>query len=288
MAPLDIKVLAEERGKGFIRRSIEYTSETDAKTGRAERVPAVLFLPAGLKPGEKRPGVLALHPTSKLGKSEITGDGKPNRQYGLELAERGYVVLCPDYPSFGDYTKDFAASAHPSGTMQGIVNHRRGVDLLISLPETDAGHIGAIGHSLGGHNALFVAAFDDRIKAVVTSCGWNVFADYYKGDLTGWSSPRYMPRIKSEYDLSPAKMPFDFHELIATIAPRPVLTISPLHDANFPVEGVRKAVPPIRAVYRLLGAENAFEVEHPDCPHDFPPDMRERAYRFLDQQLGKQ
>ena len=87
-APLDLKILAEDRGAKFIRRTVEYTAEVDPKTGRAERVPAILFIPSDLKPREKRPAILALHPTSKLGKSEITGGGKPNRQYGLQLAER--------------------------------------------------------------------------------------------------------------------------------------------------------------------------------------------------------
>ncbi|QOV91790.1 alpha/beta hydrolase family protein [Humisphaera borealis] len=287
-APLDVKVLAEERGRTFVRQTIEYTAEVDPRSGRAERVPAYLYLPIDLKAGEKRPAVLALHPTSKLGKAEIAGAGKPNRQYGLELAERGYVVICPDYPSFGDYAKDFAASPHASGTMQGIVNHRRAVDLLISLSQVDGERIGAIGHSLGGHNALFIAAFDSRIKAAVTSCGWNLFPDYYKGDLTGWSSDRYMPRIKSEFGRSPDRMPFDFHEVIATIAPRAVLSISPTQDANFAAEGVRKAVPSVAAVYALLGAERAFEVEYPECAHDFPPAMRDRAYRFLDVALRVQ
>jgi predicted dienelactone hydrolase len=47
--------------------------------------------------------------------------------------------------------------------------------VLQSLPEVDPRRIGSIGHSLGGHNTLFVAAFDRRIKAMVTSCGFNSF-----------------------------------------------------------------------------------------------------------------
>lgn len=283
--PLDVKILAEERTPKFVRQSIEYTSEVNNHTGKAERVPAFLFLPADLKPGEKRPAILALHPTSPLGKASITGAGKPNRQYGLELAERGYVVICPDYPSFGDYAKDFANSPHPSGTMQGIVNHRRAVDLLVSLPQVDSDRIAAIGHSLGGHNALFIAAFDPRIRACVTSCGWNLFPDYYNGDLTGWTSDRYMPRIKTVYEKSAARLPFDFHEVIAAIAPRAVLSISPTQDSNFAVAGVRKAVPSIGAVYALHGAAKAFQVEYPECGHDFPPQMRTRAYAFIDDAL---
>lgn len=286
-APLEVKVLAEHVTPAYIRQSITFTSELHPTTRQPERVPAFLFLPRNLKPGEKRAGILALHPTSKLGKTEITGEGKPNRQYGVQLAERGYVVICPDYPSFGDYPKDFAAGAHVSGTMQGIVNHRRAIDLLVSLPQVNGDAIGAIGHSLGGHNALFIAAFDDRVKAAVTSCGWNLFPHYYKGNLAGWSSDRYMPRIKTAYDTSPAKMPFDFNEVIAAIAPRAVLSISPTQDSNFAVEGVRQAMPSIRAVYKLLGAADAIQVEYPDCAHDFPPEMRQRAYGFLDERLKR-
>ena len=66
-----------------------------------------------------------------------------------------------------------------------------------------------------------------------------------------------------------------------------MLSISPLHDANFAVEGVRKATPSVQAVYKLLGNENGFEVQYPDCEHDFPPAMRERAYQFLGEALGR-
>ncbi len=38
-----------------------------------------------------------------------------------------------------------------------------------------AKRIGVIGHSLGGHNAIFTATFDERLKAVVTSCGFTGF-----------------------------------------------------------------------------------------------------------------
>ena len=42
--------------------------------------------------------------------------------------------------------------------MKGIWNHMRAVDLLQSLDEVDNDRIGCIGHSLGGHNTLYVGA----------------------------------------------------------------------------------------------------------------------------------
>lgn len=284
LPPVDMKVTAEVKGAGFKRLTISYALGAGS---RQQRVPAYLFIPDAVTAGKRLPAIIALHPTSPIGKGEAAGLGKPHGRYGIELAQRGYVVLCPDYPSFGDDACDFSDPAFASGTMLGIAGHMRGIDLLQSLPQVDPERIGAIGHSLGGHNAMFLAAFDPRVKVVVSSCGWTPFADYYGGNLTGWTSPRYMPRIKDVYHLDPKAVPFDFYEVAAAIAPRPFFSNSPERDANFDVKGVRKAEPEVRKVYQLLAAPDAFRVVHPDCEHDFPPGVREEAYRFIDAALKR-
>jgi dienelactone hydrolase len=114
----------------------------------------------------------------------------------------------------------------------------RAIDLLQSLPEVDGERIGCIGHSLGGHNAMFTAAFDRRIKALVSNCGFTSFPKYYGGKIKGWTSSTYMPRIETVYKLKPEKVPFDFPEVVAAFAPRAFLASSPLHDDNFEVSGV--------------------------------------------------
>jgi len=174
-----------------------------------------------------------------------------------------------------------------STTRKGIWNHRRAVDLLQSLSEVDPERIGVIGHSLGGHNSIFVAVFDPRIKAVVSSCGFNAFPKYYGGNLAGWSHKGYMPRIAEMYGKDPKKMPFDFTELVGTLAPRPFFINAPLKDANFEVSGVRDCVEAARPVYELLGAKDALVAVHPDCAHDFPPEIREQAYAFFERVLGR-
>ncbi len=271
----EIVVNEELELEGCVRRSITFSS------GDGDRIPADLYLPTGAD-SEPRPAVLALHPTGTPGKRIISGNpDHPNRQYALELAQRGYVVIAPDYPSFGDYNYDFASDVYASGTMKGIFNHMRCVDLLQSMQEVDPERIGVIGHSLGGHNAIFVGVFDERIKVVVTSCGWTPFHDYYEGNIAGWTSDRYMPRLRNVYELDPDQVPFDFYELIACIAPRSFFTSSPLHDDNFEVEGVRRAIPIAREVFALYDGEPMLEAVYPDCDHDFPPDMREAAYEFM-------
>ena len=281
LLPIDVQVTERVEGDGYTRLTISFAAE------EGDRVPAHLYLPAGQKPGERRAAMLALHPTSPLGKGVVGGDGpRPNRGYAVELAQRGYVVLAPDYPSFGDYAGyDFAADRYDSGTMKGIFNHMRCVDLLQSRDDVDAERIGVIGHSLGGHNAMFAAAFDERLKVIVSSCGWTPFHDYYGGKIKGWTSDRYMPRLRDVYGLDPDRVPFDFYEVVAALAPRAFFSNSPLRDDNFAVAGVRKAEPVAREVYRLLGAEDRFLVRYPDCEHDFPSDMRREAYEFVDKTL---
>jgi acetyl esterase/lipase len=274
--PLDMQVKEQVEGDGFVRQTI--TIEVEAN----DRLPAYLYRPKGLTAGKRVAAVLALHPTSDLGKGVVAGLGKANRAYALELAERGYVVLAPDYPSFGDYKYDFAASTYASGTMKGIVNHMRCVDLLQSLPEVDPERIGVIGHSLGGHNAMFVAVFDARLKVVVASCGWTPFHEYYRGNLTGWTSARYMPRLKDAYGLDPDRVPFDFEEVVAALAPCPFFSNSPLKDDNFAVTGVKKAVAKSEEVYRLFGVADHLIVRYPDCGHDFSPEVRREAYDLMD------
>lgn len=275
----DLKVEEETDLGKVVRKKVTFAVEKD------DRLTAYLLVPKERK--GKAPAMLCLHQTTAIGKGEPAGvGGNENLHYALELAERGYATLAPDYVTFGNYKPDYYSEGYVSGTMKGVWNHMRAVDLLASLPEVDADRMGVIGHSLGGHNALFVAAFDPRLKAVVTSCGFTSFAKYKGGDLTGWAQKRYMPRVADIYNNDPKKMPFDFPEILGAIAPRAVFINAPLHDDNFDVSGVRDCVTAARPVFALLGGKDGLVAVHPDCAHAFPSDVREQAYRFIDQALA--
>jgi dienelactone hydrolase len=276
-SPLNVQMLEKVKLPRYVRKKITFSAEPGGI------VYAWLLIPDG---AHHAPAVLCLHQTARIGKDEPAGlGGKPNLHYAEELAERGYVALAPDYPSFGDdktdFQRDVYTQGYKSGSMKGIVNHIRAVDLLVSLPEVDSRRIAAIGHSLGGHNALFVAAFDKRIRAVVTSCGFTSMAYYYGGNLKGWASDRYMPLIASVYHNSPKELPFDFSDILSAIAPRAVFVNAPLHDSNFDVEGVKNCLMQVKSKF----PDDRLVVEYPDCGHDFPRDVRERAYKFLDREL---
>lgn len=282
---LDPRIEKETDGGAYVRRKISYVS------GPGGRVPAYLLIPKTLlqEPGRKAPAVLCLHPTDNtVGVDKIVGlgDGK-GPAYAAELAERGYVVLAPSYPLLAAYQPDVAALGWKSGTLKAVWDNIRGLDLLESLPFVEPGRFAAVGHSLGGHNSVFTAVFDDRLKAVVTCCGLDCFPDYYGGDEAvwkperGWVQTRYMPRLL-DYKGRLEAIPFDFPELIGAIAPRAVLIIAPTGDSNFRAASVDKVVKAARPVFELLGAGPKLRVEHPDGPHEFSAASRRQAYQWVD------
>lgn len=274
--PLDVKTIEETRTGALVRRKITYQSDA------ADRVSAYLLLPAA-PPARQLPAVLCLHQTTSFGKDEPAGlRGSDNLKYALELAERGYVAIVPDYPSFGEHPYDFASARYASGSLKAVWDNIRAVDVLETLPIVDRARIGVIGHSLGGHNAMFTALFEPRLKAIVSSCG---FSSFRKDDLPSWTGPRYMPRIATEFGNDAARVPFDFPEIVAGFAPRAFLACAAEGDDDFDVSGVRDVMQAAAPVYRLHGAADRLQTLTPPGPHDFPPAARHKAYEFLDRFL---
>ena len=284
--PLDPNVVEEVDCGDYVRRFLTYASEPGA------RVPAYLLIPKSVLDGKhKAPAILCLHQTHSLGQKVVVGLGNStNDEYGVELARRGYVCLAPPYPLLANYNPDLNALGYQSGTMKAIWNNVRGLDLLESLPFVKRGRFGAIGHSLGGHNAIFTAVFDQRIKVIVSSCGFDSFVDYYGGDPEvwkperGWCQTRYMPKL-AQYAGRLNEIPFDFHELIGALAPRQVFVNAPLGDTNFKWRSVDAIARAAKPVFELYHVPQNLRVEHPDCGHLFPPAMRQVAYELFDENL---
>lgn len=282
--PLDLRIEDETDAGTYVRRAITYVSDPGVRT------PAWLLVPKrALQRGGSARAVLCLHPTDDtIGHDVVVGlGGRPNRAYAAELAERGFVTLAPSYPRLARYQPDIVGLGYASGTMKAIHDNRRGLDLLASLPFVAPGGFGAIGHSLGGHNAVFTSVFDERIRVVVSSCGLDLFTDYYDGDPKvwqpekGWCQLRYMPRLL-DYAGRLTEIPFDFAELIGALAPRVCFISAPLRDSNFRWQSVDRIVDAARPVYALHDAADRLLVEHPDSDHDFPEAMRQKAYALFD------
>ena len=70
--PLDVRVIAEEKLDGYVRKKLTFAAE------EGDRVPAYLLVPTGF--AGKRPAMLCLHQTVAIGKGEPVGLGTGRQQ----------------------------------------------------------------------------------------------------------------------------------------------------------------------------------------------------------------
>ncbi len=267
---LDIKVEDSAEESDHTRLLLTYQSEPGA------RVPAYLLLPKNRPASPKPFGVLTLHQTHPLGHKVVVGLGQSsNDVYAVELVRRGFLCLAPAYPHLANYAPSL--TNYQSGTMKAIWDNIRGLDVLIAYG-CDPGHFAAIGHSLGGHNSLFTAAFDERVKVVATSCGFDSFRDYMDGDIKGWTSHRYMPKL---LDYSPDRYPFDFDTVLGAISPRLVFINAPIGDSNFRWASVSNLVAKVRRDFPAC----QLTLHQPAVGHVFPPEIRRDAFSAIEATL---
>jgi cephalosporin-C deacetylase-like acetyl esterase len=237
-----------------------------------------------------------LHQTVDQGKQEPIGlKGDPGMAYGLEMVLRGYVVLAPDTITAGErvltgeifFDTTAFDSANPNWSAMGkmLWDHQRGIDLLQTIKEVHSDRIGVIGHSLGGYNALFLAAFDERIKAVAVSCPYTrIQTDPGKerwSRSTGFIHfPKLRPYVAPDSSMT---VPWDFHNVLSLIVPRPLFQSIALNDTIFPnsttVAQIHMFVWPM---YNAMNSAQNLITIFNQGEHGFPNEAREMAYEFLD------
>lgn len=126
---------------------------------------ADLYLPAGLTPGERRPAI-------------VLGSGFATRKESLQahaeyFAKAGYMALAIDYRTFGVSSGDPRGQVMP---LWQVEDYRSAVTYLETRPDVDPDRLAIWGMSFAGGVVLYAAAFEPRIKAVVSQTpvvnGW--------------------------------------------------------------------------------------------------------------------
>jgi dienelactone hydrolase len=262
------------------------------------QITAYLLTPKELK--HQVPAILALHQTVASGKDKVVGlDGHPDYAYGHELAEKDYIVLAPDhltagervYPNRESFDSAPFYEQYENWSMVGknLEDTKSAVDVLHSLECVDKNRIGIIGHSHGGHNAIFAAALDDRIKVAVSNCGFSVFSE--EEERLEWSLEEgyiYIPKLQ-KFFLENLDPPFDLHEVAALIAPRPWLNISAFDDVAYGNQEFLAEVGTLLfQVYSLYNASSAFGYYMHGNDHSFPKSARALSYEWLARYLQQQ
>jgi hypothetical protein len=89
-----------------------------------------------------------------------------------------------------------------------------------------------------------------------------------------------LPRLGFFID-NEARVPYDYHEVLACIAPRPVLVVAPAMDKDAVAGDVRRCVDEVEKIYGLYGETDRLQLSVPDDYNRFSAEMRETAYQWL-------
>lgn len=273
------------------------------------------YLLAPGKTDSPKPAIICIHGTTEgAGKDRTVGmagarHGEPpdppdqSRAFGLELAQRGYITLSIDLlcdgerisPSLPPYDSSLFYQKYPEWSMMGknVWDVMRSVDFLNSLDFVDQRRIGCVGHSHGGHTALFATAFDTRIAAAVCNGGvlsWMLHTGQWaRSPDFGIEYPPlvanyvYLPRLRNYILDRKEPVPVDFDSLMFMTAPRPLLVMAT--ESEMEMHSIREKYQIALKAYEALGAEERIAIYSYPGEHGYPPVAKNRSFLWLDRWL---
>jgi hypothetical protein len=211
------------------------------------------------------------------------------------FAEHGYVCLILDTLELGEIQGQHHGTSRLNMwwwqtlgyTPAGIEcwNAIRALDYLETRVEVDRRHIGVTGRSGGGATSWWLAAADDRPHCVVPVAG---IADLQAHVVQGLA-PRFPKGVISGhcdcmYFVNTYR--WDFAQVAALCAPRPLMLGNSEADDIFPVPGYRRLADKVRRIYDLYGAGDKFVLLETTGPHKDTPELRLGAFRWMNRWLG--
>jgi len=177
-APLNARITRTQQRDGYRIEHLIYESLPGLL------VTALVYVPDGAGPF---PAVLGTAGHSDVSKAEPV-----YQNAWVSFARRGFVVLAYDPPGQGERLEYFDPAKGTSRVGVGTREHsmtgqqllltgshlarymvqdgRRAMDYLRTRPDVDASRVAVAGNSGGGTQAAYLAAFEPRLAAIVSSC----------------------------------------------------------------------------------------------------------------------
>lgn len=210
---------------------------------------------------------------------------------GHSLAQNGYVCLVMDAWGAGERTSEHevheyhgsnlgASLMNIGETLLGmqVTDNIRGVDLLSSFPFVDKERIGATGASGGGNQSMWLAAIDERIKAVVPVVSVGTFQSYI---LNSNCVCELLPD---------GLMCTEEAGVLGLIAPRALNILNAMEDKNpsFSTAEMLRSYEGALPVFQHLNAEKQIQYTLFNTGHGYPKEMREAMVGWFNLKLKKE
>lgn len=156
-------------------------------------------------------------------------------------------------------------------------DNRRSLDFIETVPEVDAGRIGAFGLSVGCMHCHHLAAFDARVRASARVCWSGDFGAMIERDgPRGLGVHFLLPGINAECHVP---------EFVALSHPAPVLILNGRHDPLYPYAAQEICRREVRRLCRLQGDASRVTWHEFDGPHCFHPPEQRVALEFFRRHL---
>jgi cephalosporin-C deacetylase-like acetyl esterase len=219
--------------------------------------------------------------------SYATGYHRRSMPFIRDLTKQGFAVLALDMMGFGTRIEEALHfyDRYPHWSKMGkMVADTRGVinDAYTRMPFIDSNKIYLAGYSLGGTVALFTAALDDRVKGAAVVSAFSSL----RNDNVGTEGIRHYSEL---HGLIPRlgffvghedRIPIDFDDVLACIAPRSLLIIAPTRDRHHSITSVQKIMSSVSSLYGKK-ASGKITFEQPDTYNRFPDSLQQRVVQWL-------
>lgn len=285
--PAKVKVVSKEDKGDYVLERFEFHNGVDMV------VPGILLLPKNRQ--GPVPTILGLHGHGSS-KESICTDPKSAQLIGPMLAKKGYVVAAIDSCFNGERVGKGPASRLDNAggqeyslfklylwqgrTLWGMMLREEQclIDYLETRPEVDKQRIATTGMSMGCTRSWWLAAIDDRVKAVVGVACFTRYTELIAhGNLRKHGIYYFVPGVFAH---------FDTEAIHALIAPRPHLELSGDQDGGAPTDGIETLEKKLGAVYQLYGKDDHFRsVIYKDTAHEYLPEMKDEMLRWFERHL---
>ncbi len=252
-----------------------------------------LYFPTNAdKSGPRLPAVVWVHPISNpTGYVPGYRRGEPPH---LALAREGFAVFAFDQIGNGSRlaeVKNFYLR-YPNWSLLGktVEDTLAAVEALEKLDFVDPKRIFVLGYGTGAMTALHAAALDDRIAGVVSVAGFTPMRldtlDKGTGGVARWSRwLPWQPRLGA-FVAYEAHIPYDYHELLALIAPRRALVFAPKVDYQATMSDVKRCIEEAGKVYDFYGVKTNLQFQELDDYNRFSPETQKVVFEQLKRVAG--